>query len=377
MSETRAGAGESPPLDPSRLEVLEINSIDSALEFGPQWQVALRETKNPSFFQSLDWLAVYWQHFGEGQRLRLLMTFEGDRLVGVLPWTIRMEPSRIGPFRLLGYPLDNWGTSFGPIGRDPEAILTAGLRWLQRTRKDWDVLDLRWAAEENAEATSRALARGGFSAERTPFNEISFINLNQTWEAYLGTRTRKGRKNIRQARNRLAEFGEVESIHCRPKGEDPRWDVYSMCERAAKASWQGSSTTGNTLTHTRVRDFLRDAHRAAVRSGCVSMDLVTVGGSPAAFTYCYVVQGHVLGLRMGYVGRFSRASPGTVMMTELLKSCIRQGDRRLDMGETPAEYKAQWRTSAGQSHRFTHYRGSSWRGLALGLKRKVDRKLGR
>ena len=52
--------------------VEEINSIDQLAGLRLNWQWLLGQTRGATFFQSLDWLEVYWKHFGKGQRLRAL-----------------------------------------------------------------------------------------------------------------------------------------------------------------------------------------------------------------------------------------------------------------------------------------------------------------
>ena len=78
-----------------------------------------------SFFQSLDWLRVYWRHFGAGQQLRVLVVTSCGEPMGIVPLVVRRETTRVGEVRVLTYPLDDWGTYFGPIGSRRRTILRA------------------------------------------------------------------------------------------------------------------------------------------------------------------------------------------------------------------------------------------------------------
>jgi CelD/BcsL family acetyltransferase involved in cellulose biosynthesis len=53
-------------------DVREINDLDGLAEYRSAWSDLLDQTPGASFFQSLDWLEVYWRHFGAGQKLRVL-----------------------------------------------------------------------------------------------------------------------------------------------------------------------------------------------------------------------------------------------------------------------------------------------------------------
>ncbi len=95
-------------------EVLEINCIDALEPYRPAWQTLLDQTAAGSFFQSLEWLEVYWRHFGEGQKLRVLIVAAAGRPAGILPLSVMPERTRLGPVRTLTYPLHNWGSFTAP-----------------------------------------------------------------------------------------------------------------------------------------------------------------------------------------------------------------------------------------------------------------------
>ena len=52
------------------IHVEEINDLEQLAGRRLLWNALLPQTRGATFFQSLDWLEVYWRHFGAGQRLR-------------------------------------------------------------------------------------------------------------------------------------------------------------------------------------------------------------------------------------------------------------------------------------------------------------------
>ena len=111
--------------------VLEINRIEQLLPFRQDWGDLLRETRGASFFQSFDWLEIYWRHFGEGQKLRVLVVLDEDRPLGILPLVVRREATRAGWLRVLTFPLHAWGSFYGPV--TPGCEIDAGGRPGTRT----------------------------------------------------------------------------------------------------------------------------------------------------------------------------------------------------------------------------------------------------
>lgn len=354
------------------MHVVEINEIERLLAYQGEWDCLLSETHAASFFQTLEWLACYWRHFGSEQQLRTLLVYDGDTLVGIVPLVVRLLATRAGSVRTLTYPLDEWGTCFGPIGPNPAATLVAALIHIQQSSRDWDVIDVNWVAEPDRDAVNDAFRQRGIRPQSFTRPELSLIDLTQPWGAYWDNLSVKHRSNIRRAEKKLAKAGAVELLRYQARvGDDPteHWDLYDMCETVAATSWQSDLATGTTLTHERVRPFLRDAFAAAVRVGAASLYVLTVGGTPAAFSSNYVFRGSEFGLRMGYVASLRDAGPGTVLFHRMLQVAFASDRHTFDLGEGDSPYKHLWRTRAMPSYRFCYYAKTSLRAQALRFKR--------
>ncbi|HEX4150565.1 MAG TPA: GNAT family N-acetyltransferase, partial [Pirellulales bacterium] len=321
------------------VDVLEINDPLELADYRLAWTHLLGLTRGANFFQSLDWLQTYWQHFGAGQRLRVLVVTGSEDTIGILPLVVREERTKLGPVRVLTYPLHDWGTFYGPLGPHPTATLLAGLAHIRRTARDWDVVDLRWVHRHGADAgrTSHAMQSLGMGAYEQRWTEASIVDLRSGWDAYWAGRESRWRNNVRRAEKKLAAHGPIQYLRYRPAGaaggeSDERWDLYDQCESLAMASWQGSSSSGTTLSHDAVRAYLRDAHAAAVHAGGADLNLLLVGGEPAAFAYNYHYRGHVFGLRLGYDSGVAQEGAGHVLMARMLADSADRGDHTFDLG---------------------------------------------
>jgi CelD/BcsL family acetyltransferase involved in cellulose biosynthesis len=372
------------------LRVLEINDLETLSVYRRLWQRFLEQTRGASFFQSFEWLEAYWRHFGARQRLRVLLVYSGDEMLGILPLVVRRETTRVGRVPVLTYPLHDWGTFYGPIGPNPAAVLAAGLQHIARTPRDWEMLDLRWIDQERIDhgRTEAALLWAGMPSTASVWTQSAQVEIQEDWSAYWADRKPKHRENVRRAERQLARLGQVEFERYRPAGAgqaDPRWDVYNECEALAARSWQGQSSSGTTLSHPEVREFLRDAHAAAVDLGAVDLCLLRIDGSPVAFAYNYAYQGHVYGLRMGYDPAIEREGAGAVVLARALEDSFARGDQLYDLGPGALEIKRHWTTRLANSRRQTYYRPTpraqglrlkqAWRGwLQGGAARKAGDK---
>lgn len=365
------------------LRVIEINSLEELTGYRLAWRSLMAVTRRATFFQSLDWLETYWRHFGE-LRLRVLVVRSSDEIIGILPLGLYKERTHLGWLRVLTYPLKAWGTFYGPIGSQPTLTLLEGLKHIARTERDWDLLDLRWVDRDQCDRgrTPQAMQLAGLQGLEQPWNQVALVDLAGTWDKYMQSRSRHWRKNLRRSERLLAAQGEVAHVRYRPAGsttgdDDPRWDLYDACEEIARRSWQGSSTTGTTLSHASIRNYLREAHEISVKAGGMDVNLLYVGNEPVAFAYNYHFQGYVTGLRMGFDAERCGDGGGSVLMSRMLCDSFARGDRVFDLGSDYLECKRPWHTSVVTSYRYTHYPLAVARAQALRVKHVFQGWLGK
>lgn len=357
------------------MNIREYSSLEELTPIAPRWHELLGQTPRANFFQSLDWLAVYWKHYGAEQRLRVLGISEGANLVGILPLVVRRERTKVGTLRYLTYPLDYWASFYGPIGSNPDAVLVAGLEYFHTAQRDWDVLELRWVGSEPTECERlfRLLVAEGERPVVTTFDSTAVIDLTGTWDGYLASRGSKWRNNYHRWTRRLAELGQVRHVRYRPDpGGAPRWDLYEHCLTLAKASWQGSSQTGTTLTHDSVANFLRDSHQAAANCGALDLNLLTIDDRPVAFAYNYHFRGNVFSMRIGYLPELANFGVGNLLYTHALEDSFRRGDWNYDMGPAHMEAKRQLCTAMLPLYRMSCYRPISIRQQLMRVRRQIQ-----
>lgn len=359
-------------------DVIEVNELAPLSDLRSQWESLLRQTPGADFFRTLDWLEVYWRHFGQQQRLRVLIVLEAGEAVGFVPLVVRREQTKLGPFNVLTYPLDDWGSFYAPIGADPQRLLAAALEYVQSTQRDWDLLEIRWADTGNSadNHVSQALRRAGaWRPARRLHTEIPIVNLEGDWDGYWAGRSGSWRSQVRRNEKKLASAGHVELVRHRPASAadgDPRWDLYDECLRLAELSWQGESDSGTTLSHPSVSGYLRDTHEAAARAGCLDVNLLTVDGQSAAFVYNYAYDGYISSLRLGFDPQFRQYGAGTVLMGRLLRDSFERGDRLFDFLPGSLGAKKRWQTSLAKSYRYAYCRPGLGRVQLLSMKRRLD-----
>ena len=143
---------------------------------------------------------------------------------GILPLVVRREATKVGPLRVLTFPLHDWGSFYGPIGPDPGPTLAAGLEHVRRTPRDWDILELRWqgAPDTDPLQTQHAMLAAGLSGLSDRLGPRRDGRSRPARGSRTGRRERApGCGDSATPNGKLAEQGEVSHVRYRPLGKAP------------------------------------------------------------------------------------------------------------------------------------------------------------
>ena len=361
------------------LQVAEINEVEQLQSLRLTWRDLWQRTRNATFFQSLDWLECYWKHFGQNQKLRVLIPSLAGRPMGIVPLVVKTAHSSLGEFRVLTYPLDNWGLFYGPIGPNPAATLSAAMRHLQSSTRDWDLIDLRHIDTQGTDRgrTRNAMHGCGLRSRATQWQTRAVVDLTGSWPEFLATRRRSQRDAFRLAEKRLARSGTVKHVRYRPNGTpygdaNPRFDLFRTFDAMPVSSPNGKS---HATKFSAARDFLDDVHTAAVRTGSVDLNLLYVDERPVASAYNL----HNDGIVQGVSFRLSDADntdAANVLVARMLEDSIRLGDRSVSSAADGPHAFDGWQTGIATSYRYTHFALTAPRAQMLRLNSFVKTWLG-
>lgn len=364
------------PLGVSMSNILEINEIGDLEEFRLAWKLLHGKTRRASLFQTLDWLKLYWEAFGAEQKLRVLLVNRGGEITGIMPLVVRRESIKFGSVRVLTYPLQDWGSFFGPIGPSPASTLYEVFHYLREADRDWDVIEPRWIDKELVDfgRTAAAMRESDFRPVESVWKEIALIEFGAGWEEYWQARSPKFKENIRRAEKKIEAGHAAEFVRYRPQGEiagddDPRWDLFDQVVDVAARGWQGDSDAGTTLCHVSVAPFFREVHELAARLGMLDLTLLLLNDRPAAFTYNYHNAGYVNGVRLGFDAELKELGIGRHIQYLSFKDAAERGDHTIDLGPDYFDAKKPWMTRVAKSYRCSHYTMLSPKAQLLGWKR--------
>lgn len=345
LGEAPANASAAPP--PGPLSCTIAKSFAAVQDKQEEWdQVA--EQLGASIYHAFDWARVWWEHYGEGSRLRLFLFESAGRLVAIVP--LYLTDLGVGPLRLRVARLV--GANLPPKVFEPPvpaARSTEIWRAVLQQLFDQDACDLlsfgpfsdHYAAAEGLrEAASQDSARCG-ATELVARDVHTVYFLPPTFEDYVNSLEGKERKTRRRKIKDLQELGPLNTDVV----QDPA-EVEGEFEKFARQHtehWQSEGRPGHFHAWPRGLDYNRALVRAMAKHGRTRFFRLHVGDQVVASQYAFAFGKTVYAeLPWRATGAdWDRLGIGGSSQIKLIEECIGAGFTRLESGLGHYEYKIQ------------------------------------
>lgn len=341
--------------------VTQIDCVEELARLRLLWSSLLQRTRQPNYLQTLDWLlALLGQHEGR-VRPRVLLVESGGQPAGILPLVERCQQWPWGAHRVVGYPVDEPGRFYAPIGPEPSLVLAAGMQHLARTGRDWDLLDLRCVNRDGLDyrRTETAMRCAGLPPREAAWGQSPRVRLGDDWDTYWNARREPFGEQCRRLSAGLSGSRPIEFVRHRPQGAacgdaDPRWDLYEACTGIIEDSAAARTTREPAPPAGSDEALLRRQHQCAARAGGLDVNLLLLGTRPLACAYNYHFAGHVLVLRIACDATAARHGGLAVLLGHMIRDSSARGDHTIDFGPQWSSEIGDWQTDSLTAYRYTH-----------------------
>jgi CelD/BcsL family acetyltransferase involved in cellulose biosynthesis len=373
--------GGAQPTQPTQADALPSAGRDIAVtlartndEFAglaPEWNRLHDKATVASVFTSWVWQFNWWQVYGAGQPLRILVASQGGDVVGILPLYVQAISMLGVPVRLLRlvgtggdtHP-DDLGTILDPVRGQAAALQLA--RAALRLR-DGDVLllsdlaadcPLRAAVESEARLAGRAVLAG-------VSEKIAFVRLPRTWDAYLQSLSSHHRLGVRYKRRKATRSHAVRFF----VWEDPaRLDsVFDRLAELHRRRWQASGGS-TSFSSAQYLEFHRRVMKACLPRGWLRLYCLELDGEIAAIVYCYRFRNVVYCMQSGFDPGKGKLKLGSVLLGHAFEHAIGEGNHIFDFLRGEHGYKDQLATDYRSTFCVRVFRATPG-GLAYRLRR--------
>jgi CelD/BcsL family acetyltransferase involved in cellulose biosynthesis len=342
---------------------LDVVPMRDALALGPAvWDAVRAESGATSPFMSWAWHRAWAEaalRVGLASCRVVVLRSAAGQVEALFPFRCSRDRFRRVPVRAVGWAIGDLGCpDHLDLLASPEADLDRLAAALDGV--PWEVIRLGNVAETapSIERFVAACERRGWTVHRNPLWRCPYLELPETWEAYLSTLSASRRQTIRWSERKLRQ---QHAVVVREYGEAQIAEGWRHLERLHAQRWGEAGVLQDPATARLHRCFA-----AALASGgqlwLVTLDL---DGAPAAAWYGFSFGDTVYYYQGGWDPMWQRHGIGMVLTGLMIRRAIERGYRRFDFlrGEEP--YKATWTSTARQCREIVILR-AGWRGAVLG-----------
>lgn len=292
-------------------------------------------------FSEFAWVRTWWECFGAGSTLHVLVVWAGDRPIAIAPLILT-------PIRMLGMKVRRLGFFYNAhvpradflIAERPAEVYRAIWAHLSRNRT-WDVLQLCQLMEgcETLEEMPALAARTGCRTGVWTSEASPYVPFGPSWSEYFDSLAAKHRANLRNRFKRLKTMGPVE-LEAITSAEGLAEGLEAGLKLEA-AAWKGEAQTAISCDPVISLFYSKLAGEAAER-GWIRLHFLHADNTRVAFDYSLYYKGRIYLLKLGYDPDYARFSPSNLLLCRVLESAFAQGVTQYEFLGADAEWKMSW-----------------------------------
>lgn len=344
--------------DPPALRTEIISDYQAFLELEPAWNNAVKAAEIEHPFLEHSWIHTWWECFGAGSVLHILLVEEGDEIVAIAPLiSTRLRMFGI-PVRRLGFFYNSHVPRAGFIvARRNEEACQAIWKHLISERKTWDLLQLCQLPEGSPTLENmRGLAmEADFPTDVWLSGDSPYVTLDSSWLEYYAGLAAKARSNLRNRFKRLNQIGPVAVETVMVKDSVP--EALECGLRLEESAWKRDAGTAISCDP-QVRKFYEIFAARAADRNWLRLNFLKAGTQRVAFDYSLAYNNQIFLLKLGYDPAHSACSPSNLLLSMAVEDAFAQGLTKYDFLGENADWKRCWAKESTRNYWLFIFAGS-------------------
>jgi len=322
-----------------RADVLCCAAEMAALE--PEWRQLASVCSAATVFQTFEWNAAWWRHYGRlpGRRLRVV-TFRDPQgtLIGLAPlMTSFWYATLLRRLSFLGTGTSDYLDVLAAPGWEQE--VGQSLYSYLEAAGGWQIADFQQLRDGSLLRRCLPAADSRLHVRDVPGEACPYLLLPPTWDALLQGLGKKTRANVGYYDRALQKVYEVEigpaTDETALDGEMTR--LFELHGRRWNQRWLPGVFAGK-----RVQAFHRDVARRLLGQGWLRLFTLRLDGETQASLYCFRYGDRLCYYQGGFEPTLARLSLGTVLTARAMQTAISEECQVFDFLRGDEPYKAKW-----------------------------------
>ena len=342
MTQTKAAETEA-----ARVVVAaDLRSAAGLAALEPEWQTLASVCATAAIFQTWEWNAAWWKHFGRyGRRLRLVTFRDAEgTLVGLAPlMTSFWYATPLRRLSFLGTGTSDYLDVLAAPGWEQE--VAESLYTYLETTGGWQIADFQQLRVGSFLREQFPPATNCLTVLDTLGEACPYLPLPSDWDALLRGLGKKTRANVGYYDRALTKVYDVEAG---PVTDEADLDhemarLFELHARRWNQRWLPGVFAGK-----RVQAFHRDAARRLLRQNWLRLFYLRLDGVTQASLYCFGYGNRFCYYQGGFEPTLARLSLGTVLTARAMQAAVAENREVFDFLRGDEPYKAKW---TAHSHR--------------------------
>lgn len=329
--------------------VTQISTFEELTKYQDRWN----ELAGEVVFRKWSWQSTWWQHYGEGKELFILLVAENEhgenqpkasQVQAILPCYLESTLARGKTLRLLGD---------GEVCSDHLDLIVSSERVAHEAAKalaaflvghddQWDAIDFTAIASDCSGLfkLSDELELLDCQVQHLQNESRWGIALPEDWEAFLALQSKSHRKQLRRLERRVLETGQA-IWHLVENAEqfEVAWPILVDLHQRRRISLGEPGCFASEQW----AEFHRAIARKLLDSGELRLSWLEIAGQPVAAEYHFAGQGTTWAYQGGVDPERIEEEPGKLSMILALQHSMKEGHSSFDLMRGDEPYKAHWR----------------------------------
>jgi CelD/BcsL family acetyltransferase involved in cellulose biosynthesis len=333
-----------------RIEKITTREGFAALE--PVWNKLLEQSASNTLTLTYEWMSSWWEVFGEGRELYILLALVGNELIGIAPMLKRtVQHYGVLPFRRIEFlasgedEADEICSDYLDFilkrGREEEAVKGI-VKYIQEEDADWDEVLLTDVSGDSPNLPLlKTLCEDRNTRLQTMRDELCvYVQLPDSWDELLKNLKKSFRQKINRDRRAFAgQEGELKVIESREGFEEG----FDALVELHQQRWLSKGMPG-VFSSEKFTRFHRLFAPKAIQNSWLKLYLALKDGEPIAaiynFAYNHKIHSYQSGFRQENSGLHS---PVVLLRSFAIEHAIGFGCREYDfLKGREGSYKFEW-----------------------------------
>ena len=347
----------------SAMTVDVINDYSTFVSLEGRWNDTVDRAGLPHPFLRHEWLRSWWDSFGQGRMLSVMVVRAGQRILALAP--LMLENARMYgvPVRRVQFLHNDHTPKADVIVADAERAgecYAAIWNRLRDGHAHWDVVQLSQLQSDSPthEQVTRLAAAAACPTSLWQSDRSPYLELQSDWNAYLAGRNSKLKQNLRNRLNRLTkQFGEplLEVMSDRVGIRNTRDEALTL----EASGWKQQAGTSICSDPQVLRFYTLLADRAAA-SGWLRLLFLKVNGRRIATSYASRYHDRLSFFKTGYDPEYAAFAPFKLLTYFTIREGFSEGLREVDFLGDAEPWKLEW-TSTIRPHDWLFVFGNTTR----------------